>query len=228
MVPGRDGSPGPGSRPAPPDGTRRGGRGGQELPVVGRDRGLLRRGRPGGRPAVGRGPLRPRRSLRRAQLHAGGGQLPRRRGPLARRARGGSRPLHRGRQAPGGRAGTAPRHGVTADDGAHPGGLRPRAVHARPGSRHRTGTRARRRPRCARPGNSGWRRSRTGPSRGADDARPAGEHRRATAGRGTPRSAGTRRSRPWPRQSRRDARTRAAPSAGNRPAGSATGASARS
>ncbi len=54
MVPGRDGSPGPGGRPAPPDRTRRGGRGGQELPVVGRDRGLLRRGRPGA--ATGSGP----------------------------------------------------------------------------------------------------------------------------------------------------------------------------
>ena len=126
----------------------RGGRGGQELPVVGRDRGFLRRRRPGRRPAVGRGPLRSRRSLRRAQLHAGGGDLSWRRGPLARCARGGSRPLHRGHRAPGGRAYAARRHGVAAADCPHPGGLRPCAVDARRGGGHRTGTRAQRRPRA--------------------------------------------------------------------------------
>ena len=97
LVPGRGGRRGPGGRAARPDRSGFGGERGQELPVVGDDRGLLRRGRPGRRPAVGGGAVRSGRAVRGEQLHAGGGELPRRGRPLAGGAGGGDGPLLRGR-----------------------------------------------------------------------------------------------------------------------------------
>ena len=191
-----------------PDRSGLGGGRGQELPVVGGDRRFLRRGRPGRRPALGAGAVRSRRSLRREQLHAGAGELPRRGRPLAGRARDRGRPLHRGQRAPGGRAGQAPRDGRAAVDGADRGGLRPGAVAARPARRRRAGGRAhrvrdahRRGARAGRdhqPAACGLTRL-TGTD--AADGRPlpdgADASDGASADRGSSRSSGTRRRRPW-------------------------------
>ena len=89
-----------------------------------------------------------------------------------------------------------------------------------------------RRPRCARPRNSGWRRSADRLSRRADAGPGCRDHGLHGPRYGRPRNSAIRgytSSRgPGSRQSRRGGRTRAAPSAGSRPAGSASGASARS
>src|SRR5260370_40516802 len=93
---GRGGLPARGATRAPSRVARRSAGGGRELPVVGRDRRLLERGRPGGRPAGGRGPVRSRRPLCREQRPAGGGGLPPRGGAPARGTpRGGRAPAPR-------------------------------------------------------------------------------------------------------------------------------------
>jgi len=113
--------------------------------------------------------------------------------------------FNRGHRAPGGRAETAPGYGVAAVVRPYRASLRPGADHARRRRGHRTGAPAHRIRAAHGRRTRSWGDQRQAAAAGLTTPVPAGERWRAIAGRGTPRSTGTPRPRPWPRRSRRGA-----------------------